>query len=75
LTTGVTAAKALAIANELRSAVEALRFHFAARRCASRSPAASPTCAPGIRRDRLSIARTLPLYRAKREGKNLCIAA
>ena len=75
LTTGVTAAKALAIANELRSAVEALRFHFRGTpvritvSCGITDLRAGDT--PGSAFDRADSA----LYRAKREGKNLCIAA
>jgi diguanylate cyclase len=72
---GLTAAAALGIANELRSSVQALRFHF-------RGTPVRVTVSCGITQlqagdtpesafDRADSA----LYRAKREGKNLCIAA
>jgi len=75
LTAGLTASAALAIANELRSSVQALRFHF-------RGTPVRVTVSCGI--TRLQAADTpesafdradAALYRAKREGKNLCIAA
>lgn len=75
LTAGIEAAAALAIANELRSAVEALRFHFRGTpvrvtvSCGITELRAGDT--PGSAFDRADSA----LYRAKREGKNLCIAA
>jgi diguanylate cyclase len=75
LASGITADAALAIANELRSSVQALRFHF-------RGTPVRVTVSCGITQlqagdtqgsafDRADAA----LYRAKREGKNLCIAA
>jgi diguanylate cyclase len=72
---GLTPEIALRIANELRAAVAALRFHFRA------TPVrVTVSCgltelrqgdATGAAFDRADAA----LYRAKREGKNLCIAA
>jgi diguanylate cyclase len=66
---------ALRIANELRAAVEALRFHFRG------TPVrVTASCGltdlrrgdpPGAAFDRADVA----LYRAKRDGKNQCVAA
>jgi diguanylate cyclase len=75
LMTGLAPEKALGIANELRAAVEALQFHF--RGTPVRVTVSCgltelrPCDAPGAAFDRADVA----LYRAKREGKNLCIAA
>jgi diguanylate cyclase len=75
LTAGLTAAAALTIANELRSSVQALRFHFRGTpvrvtvSCGITQLQGGDT--PGSAFDRADAA----LYRAKREGKNLCIAA
>ncbi len=75
LMTGRAPAGALEIANELRAAVEALQFHF--RGTPVRVTVSCgltelrPGDAPGAAFDRADAA----LYRAKREGKNLCIAA
>jgi diguanylate cyclase len=75
MTSGLTADAALAIANELRSSVQALRFHFRGTpvrvtvSCGITQLQAGDT--PGSAFDRADAA----LYRAKREGKNLCIAA
>jgi diguanylate cyclase len=74
LASGLTADAALAVANQLRAAVEALRFHF-------RGAPVRVTVSCGLTElrggetpeaafDRADSA----LYRAKREGKNLCIA-
>ena len=66
---------ALCIANELRAAVEALRFHF--RGTPVRITASCGLTdlrhddAPGAAFDRADAA----LYRAKRDGKNQCVAA
>jgi len=66
---------ALRIANQLRAAVEALRFHF--RGTPVRVTASCGITelrrgdAPGAAFDRADAA----LYRAKREGKNQCVAA
>lgn len=75
LMTGVAPEAALRVANELRAAVEALRFHFR-----SIPVRVTVSCgltdlrrsdSPGAAFDRADAA----LYRAKREGKNLCLAA
>jgi diguanylate cyclase len=75
LMSGLEPGIALKVANELRAAVEALRFHF-------RGTPVRVTASCGLTELRQS---DLPeaafdradaaLYRAKREGKNLCIAA
>jgi diguanylate cyclase len=75
LLTGLTAERALAIADQLRASVEALRFHV-------RGTPVKVTVSCGLTElratdpvgaafDRADAA----LYRAKRNGKNLCIAA
>jgi len=75
LLTGLTAERALGIADQLRASVEALRFHV-------RGTPVRVTVSCGITElratdpagaafDRADAA----LYRAKRSGKNLCIAA
>jgi diguanylate cyclase len=75
LLTGLTAERALAIADQLRASVEALRFHV-------RGTPVKVTVSCGLTElratdpvgaafDRADAA----LYRAKRSGKNLCIAA
>ena len=75
LTTGLRSDAALAVANELRGGVEALRFHF-------RGTPVRVTVSCGITElragdspegafDRADAA----LYQAKRQGKNLCVAA
>jgi diguanylate cyclase len=75
LLTGLEPQIALRIANELRGAVEALRFHF--RGTPVRVTASCGLTElrrgddPGAAFDRADSA----LYRAKREGKNQCIAA
>ena len=75
LMTGLAPASALGIADGLRAAVEALQFHF--RGTPVRVTVSCgltdlrPSDAPGAAFDRADAA----LYRAKREGKNLCIAA
>ena len=75
LMTGLTPEAALGIANDLRAAVEALQFHFRGTpvrvtvSCALTELRPSDTT--GAAFDRADAA----LYRAKREGKNLCIAA
>jgi diguanylate cyclase len=75
LLTGLTPEIALRIANELRAAVEALRFHF--RGTPVRVTASCGVTelrrddSPGKAFDRADAA----LYRAKREGKNQCVAA
>lgn len=75
LITGLGPEVALRIANELRTSVAALRFHFrgipvrVTVSCGiTELRSAEP---PGSAFDRADAA----LYRAKREGKNLCIAA
>jgi diguanylate cyclase len=75
LLSGLEPEFALRIANELRAAVEALRFHF--RGVPVRVTASCGITglrrgdAPGAAFDRADAA----LYRAKREGKNQCVAA
>jgi diguanylate cyclase len=75
LLSGLEPALALRIADELRAAIEALRFHF--RGTPVRVTASCGITelrrgdAPGAAFDRADAA----LYRAKREGKNQCIAA
>jgi diguanylate cyclase len=75
LLSGLEAALALRIANELRADIEALRFHF--RGTPVRVTASCGITelrrddAPGSAFDRADAA----LYRAKREGKNQCVAA
>lgn len=75
LLTGLGPEVAFKIANELRSSVESLRFHF--RGIPVRVTVSCGITelrsgeAPGSAFDRADAA----LYRAKREGKNLCIAA
>ena len=75
LLTGLERESALRIANELRAAVEALHFHF--RGTPVRVTASCGITelrrgdAPGAAFDRADAA----LYRAKREGKNQCVAA
>lgn len=75
LLSGLEPEFALRIANELRTAVEALRFHF--RGTPVRVTASCGVTelrrsdAPGAAFDRADAA----LYRAKREGKNQCVAA
>jgi diguanylate cyclase len=75
LLTGLNLAEAMAVANQVRSAVEALRFHF-------RGTPVRVTVSCGITElhqndaseaafDRADAA----LYRAKHGGKNLCVAA
>jgi diguanylate cyclase len=75
LLSGVTLAEAMPIANQVRSAVEALRFHF-------RGTPVRVTVSCGVTElteqdapeaafDRADAA----LYRAKSGGKNQCIAA
>lgn len=75
LTSGLRSDVAFAVANQLRGAVEALRFHF-------RGTPVRVTVSCGVTElregdspeaafDRADAA----LYRAKRQGKNLCIAA
>jgi diguanylate cyclase len=75
LLSGLEPPFALRIANELRTAVEALRFHF-------RGAPVRVTVSCGITELRLGDApgaafdrADAALYRAKREGKNQCIAA
>ncbi len=75
LMTGLTPEAALGIANDLRAAVEALQFHFRGTpvrvtvSCGLTELRSSDTT--GAAFDRADAA----LYRAKREGKNLCIAS
>jgi diguanylate cyclase len=75
LLTGLERQRALRIANELRAAVEALHFNF--RGTPVRATASCGVTelrrgdAPGAAFDRPDAA----LYRAKREGKNQCVAA
>jgi diguanylate cyclase len=75
LLSGTTMTQAVLIANQVRSAVEALRFHF-------RGTPVRVTVSCGLTKlqendaagaafDRADAA----LYRAKRNGKNLCVAA
>jgi diguanylate cyclase len=75
LLTGTKIAQALLIANEVRTAVETLRFHF-------RGTPVRVTVSCGLAElqendgagtvfDRADSA----LYRAKQAGKNLCVAA
>jgi len=72
---GLSSEIALRVANELRSAVEGLRFHF--RGAPVRVTASCGITglergeAPGAAFDRADAA----LYRAKRGGKNQCVAA
>jgi diguanylate cyclase len=74
LMTGITEEVAMRIANELRASVEMLRFHF--RGTPVRITASCGLTelrgsdAPSATFDRADAA----LYRAKREGKNMCIA-
>jgi diguanylate cyclase len=75
LLNGADAAQAMLIANQIRSAVEALRFHF--RGTPVRVTVScgltelQPQDAAGSAFDRADSA----LYRAKHSGKNLCVAA
>jgi len=59
---------ALRVANDLRAAVEALRFHF-------RGTPVRVTAACGLTDLRDGDAAGAALYRAKRDGKNRCVAA
>ena len=72
---GLTPEVAMRIANELRQAVAALRFHFRSKPIRVTVSCGltdlRPGDAPGAAFDRADAA----LYRAKREGKNQCIAA
>lgn len=68
-------AEALVIANQVRSAVEGLRFHF-------RGTPVRVTISCGLTelqdKDQAGAAferADLALYRAKHSGKNLCVAA
>jgi diguanylate cyclase len=75
LLSGVGLSEAVNIANEIRTAVEGLRFHF--RGAPVRVTVScgvtelSPGDAPELAFDRADAA----LYRAKNSGKNLCVAA
>ncbi len=75
LLTGLSFARALEIADQLRQSVEALRFHFRGTpvrvtvSCGLTELRGSD--APGAAFDRADAA----LYRAKHAGKNLCVAA
>jgi len=75
LTTGATAAAALRIANELRGAVEALRFHFRGTPVRVTVSCGITELRPGDTPASAFDRADSALYRAKREGKNLCIAA
>ena len=75
LLSGTKLAEALNIANQVRSAVEALRFHF-------RGTPVRVTVSCGITELQQDDAREAAfdradaaLYRAKNGGKNLCVAA
>jgi len=75
LLTGVPFEQAMRIADELRTSVESLRFHFrgAPVRVTASCGATDlrPLDAPGTAFDRADGA----LYQAKHGGKNLCFAA
>lgn len=75
LLTGLALDRALAIADQLRQAVENLRFHFRGTRVQVTVSCGltelQPADAAGAAFDRADAA----LYRAKHAGKNLCIAA
>ena len=75
LLSGTKIAEAMVIANQVRSAVEALRFHF-------RGTPVRVTVSCGLtelqNQDPAGAAferADLALYRAKHSGKNLCVAA
>ena len=75
LLTGVSFEKSLSIANELRSGIEALRFHF-------RGTPVRVTVSCGLTELRVEDGAgsafdraDAALYRAKNAGKNRCIGA
>ncbi len=72
---GLTAGAALAIANGLRGSVQALRFHFRGTPVRVTASCGITQLQPGDTPESAFDRADAALYRAKREGKNLCIAA
>jgi diguanylate cyclase len=75
LMTGITAELALRIANELRAAVAALRFHFLGTPVRVTVSCGLTEFRDGDATSAVFDRADAALYRAKREGKNLCMAA
>jgi diguanylate cyclase len=75
LTAGLETGAALGIANELRSAVQALRFHFRGTPVRVTVSCGVTDLRVGDSSDAAFDRADAALYRAKRDGKNLCIAA
>jgi diguanylate cyclase len=75
LTSGREAGAALEIANELRSAVESLRFHFRGTPVRVTVSCGVTDLRNGDSAENAFDRADAALYRAKHEGKNRCIAA
>ena len=72
---GLRLAEAVNVANQVRTAVEGLRFHFRGTPVRVTAPAGSPNCSRTTPRKAAFDRADAALYRAKNGGKNLCVAA
>ncbi len=75
LMTGLPLAKAQQIADELRGGVESLRFHFRGTPVLVTASCGFTDLRPGDTPDSAFDRADAALYRAKRSGKNACVAA